>query len=143
MDYELFGQKALLMGILADRYGSQRLIIACLTRMELPFLILSITTSGISLISKGVDDWDTTFAYHRVAGNIGIALGPLLTAVPLLAFDWRIVSCLLMLSGGTAVLYVPGTSFDEGAAVSVDGKMETSPPISLLGSHIQSAAVHG
>jgi hypothetical protein len=38
-----------------------------------------------------------------------------------------------MLSGGTAVLYVPGTRFDEGAAVSIDGKTETSPPISLSG----------
>lgn len=101
--------------------------------MELPFLILSITTSSLSLISKGVNDLETIFAYHRVAGNIGIALGPLLTAVPLLTFDWRIVSRLLMLSGGTAVLYVPGTSFDEGAAVSVDGRTETSPPISLSG----------
>ena len=51
--------------------------------------------SGLALISKGVDERGTGFAYHGIAGNVGIGLGPLLAAVLLLFFDWRAVAGLL------------------------------------------------
>ena len=146
--YGLFGVGALPGGALADRYGSRLLIIGCLVGMGLAFLLLSFADSvwtiaaalalwgvaasvyhpsGLSLISKGVEDRGTAFAYHGMAGNVGIALGPLVTALLLLTFDWRVVSQLLVVPAVGAVVYGLRTEFDERAAVSVDGG---TPPAS-------------
>lgn len=140
--YGLFGLGALPGGALADRYGSRVLIIGCLVGMGLSFLLLSIANSvwtigaalslwgiaasvyhpsGLSLISKGVEDRGTAFAYHGMAGNVGIAFGPLVTALLLLSFDWRVVSQLLAVPAFLTVGYALRSEFDERAAVSVDG----------------------
>ncbi|MFC4438494.1 MULTISPECIES: MFS transporter [Natrialbaceae] len=135
--YGLFGVGALPGGILVDRFGSQELVTACLVGMGASFLVLSIAPNvlmimvalciwglaasvyhpaGLSLISKGVEERGTGFAYHGMAGNLGIALGPLLTAVLLLFFEWRLVTALLIAPAAVAVLYALSVEFDETAA---------------------------
>ena len=146
--YALFGIGALPGGVLADRYGSQTLIVACLAGMGLSFLALSFASglvsiavalgiwgvaasvyhpSGLSLISTGVENRGTAFAYHGMAGNIGIALGPLVTALLLVTFDWRIVTRLLVIPAVVAIGYAVTAEFDEKAAVSVDGGTSETP----------------
>jgi len=149
--YALFGIGALPGGVLADRYGSQTLILVCLAGMGGAFLLLSFATgvvtiavalglwgvaasiyhpSGLSLISTSVEDRGTAFAYHGMAGNVGIALGPLVTALLLLTFDWRIVTRLLVVPAIVAIGYALTAEFDETAAVSVDGGTTRSMSLS-------------
>ncbi|OYR51583.1 MFS transporter, partial [Halorubrum sp. Ea8] len=111
--YGLFGVGALPGGILVDRFGSKSLILACLGGMAASFLLVSVAPNllalalaiavwgvtasvyhpaGLSLISKSVDRRGTALGYHGIGGNLGIALGPLATALLLLAFDWRVVA---------------------------------------------------
>ncbi|WP_162224481.1 MFS transporter [Halorussus amylolyticus] len=136
--YALFGIGALPGGLLADAYGSRKLIIACLAGMGGSFALLSLAPSvpvvalalvlwgvaasvyhpsGLALISKGVSQQGTAFAYHGMAGNLGIALGPLATAVLLLFFDWRIVVALLAVPAALAVAFALTVEFDETANV--------------------------
>lgn len=143
--YALFGMGALPGGILADRLGSRTLIMGCLVGMGLSFLLLSVAPgvitisialavwgvaasvyhpSGLSLISTGVNKRGSAFAYHGMAGNMGIALGPLITALLLLSFDWRIATRLLVLPTVVAIGYALTTEFDESAAISDDGGAE-------------------
>ena len=150
--YALFGIGALPGGVLADRFGSRTLILACLGGMGLSFVLLSFATgivtiaialaawgiaasvyhpSGLALISTGVENRGTAFAYHGMAGNIGIAFGPLVTALLLINFDWRIVTRLLVIPTAIAIGYAITTEFNETAAVSVDGGTEQSKPMSL------------
>lgn len=151
--YGLFGIGALPGGVLADRLGSRLLIITCLAIMGLSFVLLSFATgivtiaialatwgmaasvyhpSGLSLISTGVENRGSAFAYHGMAGNIGIALGPLLTALLLLQFDWRLVTRLLVVPTVLAVAYAVTTDFDETAAVNVDEGTDPSKSMSLF-----------
>ena len=150
--YALFGIGALPGGVLADRFGSRSLIVACLGGMGLSFLLLSFAQgimtialalvlwgvaasvyhpAGLSLISTGVENRGTGFAYHGMAGNVGIALGPLITALLLLAFDWRTVARLLVVPTIVTVGYALTADFDEMAAVSADGGTDESGPTSL------------
>ncbi|WP_115863662.1 MFS transporter [Halorussus litoreus] len=136
--YALFGLGALPGGLLADAYGSRTLIIACLAGMGGSFVLLSAAPSvpvialalvlwgvaasvyhpsGLALVSKGVSQQGTAFAYHGMAGNLGIALGPLSTALLLLFFDWRTAVVLLAVPAGLAVLFALTVDFDETAAV--------------------------
>jgi MFS family permease len=140
--YALFGLGALPGGIIVDRVGSRRLISACLVGMAGSFLLLWLSPSllvvavglllwgaaasvyhpaGLALISKGVEERGTGFAYHGIAGNVGIGLGPLLTAVLLLVFDWTTVAGILALPALVAAAYATRAEFDEGAAVATDG----------------------
>jgi MFS family permease len=136
--YALFGLGALPGGVLADAYGSRTLILLCLVGMGGAFLALSVAPtvpviavalvlwgaaasvyhpSGLSLISRGVEKRGSAFAYHGMAGNVGIALGPLATTLLLLAFDWRTVVALLAVPAGLAALLAFRVEFDETAAV--------------------------
>lgn len=140
--YALFGIGALPGGVLADRFGARTVVTGCLLGMGGSFLLLGaapgIVTiaialglwgvaasvyhpAGLSLLSTGVDERGTGFAYHGMAGNVGIAFGPLLTALLLLAFDWRMVAGLLSVPAVIAVAYALTVEFDEMAAVSTDG----------------------
>ena len=140
--YGLYGLGALPGGILADRYGSRRLIVGSQVCMVLAFLVLSFADgivtiagalalwgvgasvyhpSGLSLISTSVEDRGAAFAYHGMAGNIGIAFGPLLTALLLVVFDWRIASRVLVLPAMAAILFALQSEFDERVAASADG----------------------
>jgi len=140
--YALFGIGALPGGILADRLGAKTLVVACLLGMGGSFLLLGFAPgvptialalglwgvaasvyhpAGLSLLSTGVDERGTGFAYHGMAGNVGIAFGPLVTALLLLAFDWQTVAWLLVVPAVLAVGYAVTAEFDEMAAVSTDG----------------------
>jgi len=140
--YGLFGLGALPGGVLADAYGSRTLILLCLVGMGGSFLLLSLAPtlalvavalvvwgaaasvyhpSGLALISKGVHQRGSAFAYHGMAGNLGIALGPLVTALLLLAFDWRLVVALLAVPALVAAGIGTRIEVDETAAVASDG----------------------
>ncbi|RKD98341.1 MFS transporter [Halopiger aswanensis] len=143
LGYAPFGAGALPGGILADRYGPKRLILACLGGMSVAFLLLSVGTSiyavavglilwgvaasvyhpaGLSLISTGVAERGTVFAWHGIAGNVGIALGPFVAATLLIFLEWRLVAAILAVPGLLAVLYGLTADFDPTAAV--DGGVE-------------------
>ncbi|MEF8773665.1 MAG: MFS transporter [Halobacteriales archaeon] len=137
-----FGLGALPAGVLADRYGSQRLIVVSLLGMGGSFVLLRAADgvvgiaaalslwgvaasvyhpSGLSLISKGVSRRGVAFAYHGMAGNLGIALGPLVTALLLIAFDWRLVVVALAVPAGVGAAFALRVDVDEAAAVEADG----------------------
>lgn len=136
--YVLFGTGALPGGILADRFGARRLIAACLAGMGLSFVALGFapglwTVGGalllwgtaasvyhpaaLALISTGVQQRGRGLAWHGIAGNVGIAGGPLATALLLLAFEWQTVALLLALPALGATILAVRASFDETAAV--------------------------
>jgi MFS family permease len=141
--YAPFGLGALPGGVLADAYGSRRLIVACLLGMGGSFVALAAAPtlvtialvlllwgvaasvyhpSGLSLISKGVDRRGSAFAYHGIAGNVGIALGPLATALLLFGLDdWRLVVGLLGVPALVGALFAVRIEVDETAAVASDG----------------------
>ena len=135
--YALFGLGALPGGVLSDRLGSRRLIAACLFAMAGSFLLLSVAPSivvvalalicwgagasvyhpsGLSLISTGVENRGDAFGYHGIAGNLGIALGPLAVTLLLLVADWRTVTALLAIPAVAAGLVATRVRFDEHAA---------------------------
>lgn len=136
--YGLFGVGALPGGLLVDRFGSRRLIVACLVGMGSSFLLLSVAPNivgltlalgvwglsasvyhpaGLSLISKAVEQRGSAFAYHGMAGNIGIAGGPFITAILLVAVDWRLAAVILAVPALLAALAGSTVEFDEAAAV--------------------------
>ncbi|PSQ39290.1 MFS transporter [Halobacteriales archaeon SW_5_70_135] len=138
LGYGAFGIGALPGGVLADLVGSRRLIAACLLGMGGAFLALSQTTglltvalalllwgvaasvyhpSGLSLVSTGVRDRGSGFAYHGMAGNFGIAVGPLVTSLLLIALDWQTVAAALALPAVLAAGVAVWVDVDETAAV--------------------------
>ncbi|MFB6247007.1 MAG: MFS transporter [Salinibacter sp.] len=147
--YVLFGAGALPGGVLADRFGARRLIAACLAGMGLSFVALGLapglwTVGGalllwgaaasvyhpaaLALISTGVRQRGRGLAWHGIAGNVGIAGGPLATALLLLAFDWHTVALLLALPAFAAAGRAARASFDETAAVDRDDETEAPAP---------------
>ncbi len=136
--YGLFGFGALPAGILADKYGTKRLILLCLGGMSLGFFVLALANgiyaiaaglvvwglaasvyhpAGLSLISTGVEERGTVFAYHGIAGNVGIALGPFVAATLLIVLPWQLVAALLATPGLLAVVYGLSADFDPTEAV--------------------------
>ncbi|WP_255681665.1 MFS transporter [Natrinema sp. SYSU A 869] len=134
--YAMFGLGALPSGVLSDIYGSRTLIVCCLVGMGASFLLLSVAPSlpvlvlalvcwgvaasvyhpaGLALISTGTVDRGSAFAYHGMAGNAGIALGPLATALLLLVVDWRFVTMLLSIPALFVALYALTVRFNETA----------------------------
>ena len=149
--YAPFGVGALPGGVLADAYGSKRLIVGCLVGMGVAFGGLALAPSllwvavalfvwgvaasvyhpaGLSLISKGVDERGSAFAYHGVAGNLGIAVGPLFTAILLfLVGDWRVVVGLLAVPALVGAAAAARVRVDETAAVTAaDGGDSDADP---------------
>ena len=136
--YGLFGLGALPSGVLVDKLDARLLITACLVGMGLSFLVLAVAPSpvgigvalviwgvaasvyhpsGLSLISRGVQQRGSAFAYHGMAGNFGIAVGPLVTILLLVVLDWRVVAGGLAVPAGIAALYAVRVDIDERAAV--------------------------
>ena len=151
--YGLFGAGALPGGLLVDRFGSRTLVSACLAGMGLAFLALSLAPdvagvtvavalwgvaasvyhpAGLTLISNGVRERGRGFAYHGMAGNAGIAGGPLATALLLVAFDWRLVTAVLGVLALVAAAAGLSVQFDPTAAVeTTDGGHSRGPPESV------------
>jgi MFS family permease len=144
--YGLFGAGALPAGVLVDRLGSRKLIRACLFGMGASFLLLAVAPglvvvtlallvwglaasvyhpAGLALISKGVEERGTGFAYHGIAGNVGQGGGPLLATLLLLFLDWTTVAALLAVPALLAGLYASRAEFDETAAVQDEGVAST------------------
>lgn len=136
--YGLFGLGAVPGGLLVDRLGSRRLITGCLLGMGAAYLLLGLSPNlvvialalvvwgiaasvyhpaGLSLISKGITERGAGFAYHGIAGNLGIGLGPLLAAVLLLFMGWRSVALVFAVPALVATVYASRATFDETAAV--------------------------
>lgn len=160
--YALFGLGALPGGVLADRFGSRRLIAAGLAGMAASFLALSFAgglapialalagwgvaasvyhPAALSLLSTGVENRGTAFAYHGMAGNAGIALGPLVSALLLMRFEWPTVVRALVLPAVAVAGYALVTEFDEMAAVNDDysrgsGERSISPASVLADSRV-------
>jgi MFS family permease len=146
--YGLFGVGALPAGILVDRFGSRVLIVACTLGMGLSFLLLAVLPgiagitvalacwgvaasvyhpAGLTLISKGVEKRGAAFAYHGMAGNAGIVAGPFVTALLLVAVDWRVAAAVLAGPAFVAGLAGLGVEFDESAAVATTDGTAPSP----------------
>ncbi|NHX36093.1 MULTISPECIES: MFS transporter [Halolamina] len=64
--------------------------------------------AGLALISKGVSERGRGFALHGMAGNVGIAAGPLATTIMLAFMDWETVAAVLavpaFVAAGAALL---------------------------------------
>ncbi|WP_254863375.1 MFS transporter [Halovivax gelatinilyticus] len=151
--YAPFGIGALPAGILADRFGTKKLIVACLAGMSGSFLLLALADSiatiavglicwgiaasiyhpaGLSLISTGVEERGTVFAWHGMAGNVGIALGPFVAATLLVAgLSWQSAAALLAIPGLLAAVYGLRADFDPAAAVDPDVNAGADEALSL------------
>ncbi|AXR82986.1 MFS transporter [Natrarchaeobaculum sulfurireducens] len=152
LGYAPFGLGALPAGILADRYGPKRLVLACLAGMSGAFVVLAVSDSivtlafalvlwgvaasiyhpaGLALISTGVEDRGTVFAWHGIAGNVGIALGPFVAATLLIFLEWQLVAAILAVPGLFAFAYGITAEFDPTAAVEDDVDAGPSEALSL------------
>lgn len=148
LGYGLIGIGAIPSGVFADSYGSRRLIIASIVGMGAGYFLLALSPNvvvltvaivlwgaaasiyhpaGLSLISRGAEERGLVFAYHGVGGNIGTAVGPLLTAVLLLFFDWRLVVIALAAPAILVVVFGSRIAFDE--TVETDGDEPTPPSL--------------
>ncbi len=142
LSYALTGIGALPSGILADRFSSKRLIILCLIGMGASFAIVSVAPNlivltialllwgaaasiyhpvALALISRGTKQQGTAFAYHGAAGNVGVAIGPLLAAILLAFFHWRVVATVLVIPVVIALLIVFRMEFNETAGSEARG----------------------
>lgn len=146
----LYGIGSLPSGILADRIGSQPLLVGCLVGMGIAFIGVSIAPNllvlaivlaiwgaaasvhhpaGLTLITKGANTRGDVFAYHGTSGNVGTAVGPLLTTLLLVVFsdEWRPVALVLALPALAGAVLAARIDVDETAAVSAatDGGSDT------------------
>jgi len=136
--YALYGIGAVPGGVATDSYGSKPLVTVCLAGMGVSFLSLTIVDglvgvtvalvlwgsaasvyhpAGLRLISTGVTRRGTGFAYHGIAGNVGIASGPLVASLLLIGFGWRTVAGLMALPALAGAVYTLLVSVDETAAL--------------------------
>ncbi|MFB6281714.1 MAG: MFS transporter [Haloferacaceae archaeon] len=153
--YALTGVGALPSGALSDAYSSKRLVLGCVAGMGAGFALVSVAPNvlgvaagllvwgaaasvyhpaGLALISRGARERGTTFAYHGVAGNVGVATGPLLGAVLLAVLEWRTVAAVLVLPAVLALVVAARLDFDETAgAVARDADGGREGPRDLRG----------
>ena len=108
--YGLFGIGAIPSGMLADRYGSRRLLIVCVFAMALSSLAAGLSfsiylfvvsmiflglaasiyhPSGLSFISRNVEKKGKAMGIHGVGGNVGLALGPVVSGAAAALWGWR------------------------------------------------------
>jgi len=145
LGYVCFGVGALPGGVVVDRIGSRWLIGGCLLGMGGAYVLLGLAPNmlvvtaalllwgasasvyhpaGLSLISNGARDRGTVLAYHGIAGNLGIGLGPLFAAVSLVFVDWRTLSIVLGVPALFAAVYAIRADIDERAAVEASATSE-------------------
>lgn len=139
-------------GLLADRFGSEAVLLVSIAGMAVGFATLALAPSvyfvgvslviwgtfagiyhpaGMSLISTGTERRGTVFAYHGMAGNLGTALGPFVAATLLLFVDWRIVAAALAIPGLAAFFFGLTIDFDPTAAVGESDDPEQGTTTSL------------
>lgn len=144
--YALFGFGSVPSGLLADVYEAKTLLVLCFGGMSAAFLGVSVAPTlplltvallcwglaasvyhptGLSLISRGVTERGRALGFHGIAGNVGVAVGPLVTLLLLLVVDWRIATAFLALPGLLAVPYVWRLDFREHTTG--EGPTTTSP----------------
>jgi MFS family permease len=108
--YGLFGIGAIPSGVLADRYGSQKMLVICVFGSALSSLAAGLSSSlylfvasmmflglaasiyhpsGLSFISRNVEKKGKAMGYHGVGGNVGLALGPILSGAVAAWWGWR------------------------------------------------------
>ncbi|MBX0296775.1 MFS transporter [Haloarcula nitratireducens] len=142
--YACTGVGALPSGLLSDRVNAKWLIIGCMAGMGGGFLLVSVAPTlivlsfglllwgsaasvyhpaGLSLLSRGANERGAAFAYHGMAGNVGVATGPILGALLLAFFHWRTVAALLVVPVALAILLALQLEFDETAAVTEEAPM--------------------
>jgi MFS family permease len=150
--YALFGAGALPGGLLVDRVGSRQVIAVCLIGMGLSFALLSAAQgiagialalgvwglaasvyhpAGLALISNAVERRGVAFAYHGMAGNVGIAGGPFLTALLLVPFDWRTAVLVLAVPGVIAGLVGLRIDLNESPTVDAAADGGESPTLDI------------
>lgn len=133
--YGLFGLGGIPAGLVADRYNPRVLLLLALGGMSLSFLLIGLAPnlvllglafalwgiaasihhpSSLSLISRSVKARGRGLAYHGMAGNFGIAVGPLLTSLMLTFLHWRTVAFLLAVPALLISLLGTRFSFDRG-----------------------------
>lgn len=129
------GVLAPIAGVLADRYGSKRLVSISIAGMGLSFAALGLADSlvgltlalagwgtaaslyhpaGLSLISRAADRRGTVLAYHGAGGNVGMVLVPLSAILLLAATDWRTVAVALAVPALLSLVVGVALSVDEG-----------------------------
>ncbi len=139
--YGLYGIGAIPGGIATDIYGSKTLMNVCFLGLGSAFVLLAVLDTivgvavalviwgaaasvyhpaGLKLLSNGVTRRGTGYAYHGIAGNVGIAVGPLVATLLLIVLDWRVVAALMALPALVGALALRFVSVDETAAVSPD-----------------------
>ena len=153
LGYAPFGLGALPAGILADQYGPKRMVLFCVGGMSIAFFLLafarSVVTillalilwgvaasvyhpSGLALISTGAEERGSVFAYHGIAGNVGIALGPFVTATLLMfGLQWQTVAAVLAVPGLIGIVYGFYVTFDPAAATEADDVAASGEAMSL------------
>lgn len=108
--YVFFGGAAIPVGILSDRYGSVPFLELFLFGSGAGALVLGLSGSYLGLVgallligvagglyhppsfrllSRQSYASSSLFAYHNIGGNLGLGVGPLLTALLLTVLDWR------------------------------------------------------
>ncbi len=123
-----FGTGALPAGVLSDRIGARRLLTICFLGAALFCFLVSLSSSiwllgaslvglgaaiglyhpgGLAFISQGVRLPTKSFAYHGMAGNIGVALAPLLGGAVAALVSWRALYFMV----GVAALVLAGVIF--------------------------------
>lgn len=143
--YAFVGIGAVPAGIFADSVESRKLILGVYLGMATGFAILAIAPTigvvavglglwgvasslyhpaGLALLSRGTEERGTALAYHGAAGNIGTVVGPLLAAIGLTLFRWRIVAALFILPAILGAALAIRVNFDETAGVSETERFE-------------------
>jgi len=106
-----YGLTALPVGVLADRISETRLLAVCAIGMGIAAVVVSLAQGTVSLgiglcvlgvalglfhpvgsafVSRTVTNTGIGFAYLGVGGNLGLALGPIVTGAIASGFGWRV-----------------------------------------------------
>jgi len=141
--YGLYGVGALPGGILADRYDSQRFIVASMIGMAVSFLLLSLSTdivvltvalalwglagsiyhpTALALLSRAFTERGKAFGYHGIGANAGTVAGPLVMALLLLVFDWQVATAVLAAPSLLVAAFGIVIDIDETAAIDAAGR---------------------
>ncbi len=143
-------------GVLADRYGSKRLVLCSIGGMGLSFALIALSPNvlvltlalivwgaaaslyhpaGLSLISRGAEARGTVLGYHGAAGSVGTALGPSLALALLVVLDWRAVAFVFVLPALFAVALGLRIDVGEGDRPRTSDEAET---VRADGGHVRS-----